>query len=144
MCNINTTVCGQYLGHTVKSLQTGLLAHTQQECRTEKGLKNMLHIYKFPFLVTPSDSWLACYNFHCTQFVPIFFTLCQVKKLGELGMLAITVPEALGGAELDNLGYAIAMEEISRGCASTGCIMSVNNVRPDIAIQLSIAALCCL
>ena len=55
-----------------------------------------------------------------------------MKKLGELGMMAITIPEALGGAELDNLGYAIGMEEISRGCASTGCIMSVNNVCPSV------------
>ena len=51
-----------------------------------------------------------------------------MKKLGELGLMAITAPESLGGAELDNLGYAIAMEEISRGCASTGVVMSVNNV----------------
>ena len=43
--------------------------------------------------------------------------------------MAITTPESLGGAELDNLGYAIAMEEISRGCASTSVVMSVNNVR---------------
>ena len=63
-----------------------------------------------------------------TQTIP-FFASPQVKKLGELGMMAITIPEALGGAELDNLGYAIGMEEISRGCASTGCIMSVNNVQ---------------
>lgn len=48
--------------------------------------------------------------------------------LGELGMMAMTVPEDLGGAGLDNLAYAIAIEEISRGCASAGCIMSVNNV----------------
>ena len=52
-----------------------------------------------------------------------------MKKLGELGMLCMDVPEAEGGAGLDYLAYAIAMEEISRGCASTGCIMSVNNVR---------------
>lgn len=51
----------------------------------------------------------------------------QVKKMGELGLLAMTVPENLGGSGLDNLAYAIAMEEISRGCASTGVIMSVNN-----------------
>lgn len=38
------------------------------------------------------------------------------------------VPESLGGSGLDYLAYAIAMEEISRGCASTGVIMSVNNV----------------
>lgn len=35
--------------------------------------------------------------------------------------------EYLGGAGLDYLAYAIAMEEISRGCASAGVIMSVNN-----------------
>lgn len=51
----------------------------------------------------------------------------QVKKLGELGLLAVTVPESEGGAGLDYLAYAVAMEEISRGCASTGVIMSVNN-----------------
>lgn len=38
------------------------------------------------------------------------------------------VPESLGGSGLDYLAYAIAMEEISRGCASTGVVMSVNNV----------------
>ncbi len=50
-----------------------------------------------------------------------------VKKLAELSLLGVAVPEALGGAGLDNVCYAIAMEEISRGCASTGVIMSVNN-----------------
>ncbi|KFM60695.1 Short-chain specific acyl-CoA dehydrogenase, mitochondrial, partial [Stegodyphus mimosarum] len=51
----------------------------------------------------------------------------QIKKLGELGLLAVTLPENQGGAGLDYLAYAIAMEEISRGCASCGVIMSVNN-----------------
>ncbi|HWV38639.1 MAG TPA: acyl-CoA dehydrogenase [Vulgatibacter sp.] len=50
-----------------------------------------------------------------------------VKKLGELGLLGIAVPEEWGGAGADNVSYALAMEEISRGCASTGVIMSVNN-----------------
>lgn len=48
--------------------------------------------------------------------------------MGELGLLAMDVPEELSGAGLDYLAYAIAIEEISRGCASTGVIMSVNNV----------------
>lgn len=39
----------------------------------------------------------------------------QIKKMGELGLMAVTVPEDLGGAGLDYLAYAIAMEEISRG-----------------------------
>ncbi|EDW16073.1 short-chain specific acyl-CoA dehydrogenase, mitochondrial [Drosophila mojavensis] len=51
----------------------------------------------------------------------------QIKKMGELGLMAVSVPEELGGTGLDYLAYAIAMEEISRGCASAGVIMSVNN-----------------
>jgi alkylation response protein AidB-like acyl-CoA dehydrogenase len=50
-----------------------------------------------------------------------------VQKLAELSLLGIAVPEQWGGAGLDNVSYALAMEEISRGCASTGVIMSVNN-----------------
>ena len=50
-----------------------------------------------------------------------------VKKLAELGLLGVAVPEQYGGAGLDNVCYALAIEEISRGCGSTGVIMSVNN-----------------
>ncbi|XP_065334178.1 short-chain specific acyl-CoA dehydrogenase, mitochondrial [Cloeon dipterum] len=51
----------------------------------------------------------------------------QVDKMGKLGLMAIDVPEELGGSGLDYLAYSVAMEEISRGCASAGVIMSVNN-----------------
>uniref|UniRef100_A0A8C3LJP3 Short-chain specific acyl-CoA dehydrogenase, mitochondrial n=1 Tax=Chrysolophus pictus TaxID=9089 RepID=A0A8C3LJP3_CHRPC len=51
----------------------------------------------------------------------------QVKKMGSLGLLAVEVPEQFKGAGLDYLAYSIAVEEISRGCASTGVIVSVNN-----------------
>ncbi len=50
-----------------------------------------------------------------------------VKKLGELGLLGVAIPPELGGAGMDNVSYAVGMEEISRGCAGTGVIMSVNN-----------------
>ncbi|MEM1417550.1 MAG: acyl-CoA dehydrogenase [Myxococcota bacterium] len=50
-----------------------------------------------------------------------------VKEMGELGFLGIAVPEEYGGAGADNVSYALAMEEISAACASTGVIMSVNN-----------------
>uniref|UniRef100_A0A2K6EJ15 Short-chain specific acyl-CoA dehydrogenase, mitochondrial n=1 Tax=Propithecus coquereli TaxID=379532 RepID=A0A2K6EJ15_PROCO len=77
----------------------------------------------------------TCRDFVEKELVPIaaqvdkehLFPAAQVKKMGELGLLAMDVPEELGGAGLDYLAYAIAMEEISRGCASTGVIMSVNN-----------------
>ncbi|XP_076176121.1 activator-recruited cofactor subunit 42 isoform X2 [Ptiloglossa arizonensis] len=51
----------------------------------------------------------------------------QIKEMGKLGLMSIAVPESLGGSGLDYLAYAIALEEISRGCASAGVIMSVNN-----------------
>ncbi|MGD8985207.1 MAG: acyl-CoA dehydrogenase [Desulfobacteraceae bacterium] len=50
-----------------------------------------------------------------------------VKQLGELKMLGIVVPEEYGGGGMDNVSYALALIEISKGCASTGAIMSVNN-----------------
>lgn len=48
--------------------------------------------------------------------------------MGKMGLMAINVPEELSGPGLDYLAYSIAVEEISRGCASSGVIMSVNNV----------------
>lgn len=39
----------------------------------------------------------------------------QIKKMGELGLMAVAVPEEYGGTGLDYLAYAIALEEISRG-----------------------------
>ncbi|KAM9735323.1 LOW QUALITY PROTEIN: short-chain specific acyl-CoA dehydrogenase, mitochondrial [Menidia menidia] len=51
----------------------------------------------------------------------------QIQELGALGVMAMEVPEELGGAGMDYLAYSIAVEEISRGCASTGVVVSVNN-----------------
>ena len=50
-----------------------------------------------------------------------------VRQLGEMGLMGVAVPSEWGGAGMDNVSYAIAMEEISRGCAGTGVIMSVSN-----------------
>jgi len=50
-----------------------------------------------------------------------------VKRLGELGFLGVAIPTEYGGAGLDTLSYALAMEEVSAACASSGVIMSVNN-----------------
>jgi butyryl-CoA dehydrogenase len=41
--------------------------------------------------------------------------------------MGVAIPAELGGAGMDAVSYAVAMEEISRGCAGTGVIMSVNN-----------------
>jgi len=50
-----------------------------------------------------------------------------VKRMAELGFLGMAVPDQYGGAGLDHVSYALAMEEIARACASTAVIMSVNN-----------------
>lgn len=50
-----------------------------------------------------------------------------VKQMGEMGLMGMMVPEEYGGSGLDTVSYAMAMEEISSACASTGVIMSVNN-----------------
>ncbi len=50
-----------------------------------------------------------------------------VARMAELGLLGIAVPDAYGGAGMDTMSYALALEEVSRACASTGVIMSVNN-----------------
>ena len=50
-----------------------------------------------------------------------------VDQMGELGLMGVAMPEEYGGSGLDYVSYAIAMEEVSRGCASCGVIMTVQN-----------------
>jgi butyryl-CoA dehydrogenase len=49
------------------------------------------------------------------------------QKAAELGLTGVAVPENYGGAGMDHVSYAIVIEEISRVCASTGTILSVQN-----------------
>ncbi|HEU4369802.1 MAG TPA: acyl-CoA dehydrogenase [Methylomirabilota bacterium] len=50
-----------------------------------------------------------------------------VKRMGELGLMGIAVPERWGGAGADVVSYVVALEEIAKACASHAVIMSVNN-----------------
>lgn len=47
-------------------------------------------------------------------------------RLAELGLTGIVFPEQYGGAGADYLSYAIAVEELSRVCASTGVTLSAH------------------
>jgi butyryl-CoA dehydrogenase len=49
------------------------------------------------------------------------------RKAAELGLTGVAFPESEGGAGFDHVAYAIVIEEISRCCASTGVILSVQN-----------------
>lgn len=77
----------------------------------------------------------TCRDFADNELVPVAkqidqehrFPADQIKKMGELGLMAIPIPEKYNGTGLDYLAYAIGMEEISRGCATCGVIMTVNN-----------------
>jgi acyl-CoA dehydrogenase len=48
-------------------------------------------------------------------------------KMSELGLWGLTVPEKYGGAGMSNVALSVVLEEINRGCASTGVTLSVHN-----------------
>ena len=50
----------------------------------------------------------------------------NVRKMGDLGLMGLTVPEQYGGAGAGAMEYVLAMEEISRACASHSVILTVN------------------
>ena len=50
-----------------------------------------------------------------------------VKRLSEMGLMGILIPQELGGAGMDLLASVVAMEEISKAWASLGVAMSVQN-----------------
>lgn len=49
------------------------------------------------------------------------------RKAAEMGLTAVAFPDEWGGAGFDHVAYTIVIEEISRACASTGVILSVQN-----------------
>jgi butyryl-CoA dehydrogenase len=74
----------------------------------------------------------AVREFAATEVAPIAAELDRdhrfphelLPKMAEMGLLGMPYPEKEGGAGADHVSYVIAVEEISRACASTGIIMS--------------------
>lgn len=54
------------------------------------------------------------------------FPVETVQKLGKLGVMGIPVPVQYGGQGGTNLMYGMAVEELSRACATTGVIVSAH------------------
>ena len=54
------------------------------------------------------------------------FPMETVKKMAKLGMMGIYFPKEYGGAGGDVLSYVMAVEEMSKVCATTGVILSAH------------------
>jgi butyryl-CoA dehydrogenase len=54
------------------------------------------------------------------------FPVATVKRMGELGLMGMTIPEEYEGTAGDNVSYIIAVEELARVCATHGVILSVH------------------
>src|SRR5919112_1070971 len=73
-------------------------------------------------------------DFMATEVAPIVdehererrFPTDIVRRIGELGWLGIPIPEEEGGAGLDTLAYAVAIEEIGRAWGSLGLIVAAH------------------
>ncbi|MGA7104776.1 MAG: acyl-CoA dehydrogenase family protein [Candidatus Deferrimicrobiaceae bacterium] len=55
----------------------------------------------------------------------------NLSRLAELGLLGMLIPASYGGSETGAVAYAIALEDVARGCASTGVGMAVTNMVGD-------------
>jgi butyryl-CoA dehydrogenase len=56
-----------------------------------------------------------------------YFPFELYKKMGQMGLMGMTVPQKYGGAGIDKVSYMIALEEISRFCGSTGLTVEAHN-----------------
>jgi alkylation response protein AidB-like acyl-CoA dehydrogenase len=59
------------------------------------------------------------------------FPMDVVKKMGELGLLGMMVPDEYGGAGAGAVSYCLALQEIAYACASTAVTMSVANLSTE-------------
>ncbi len=56
------------------------------------------------------------------------FPVAELRELGKLGLLAIAVPDELGGAGAGIVAYSLVMQELARGDASVAVAVSVTNM----------------
>ena len=55
-----------------------------------------------------------------------------LKGLADLGLMAVNVPEDLGGSGAGVVSYALAMQEVAKACASTAVTMAVTNMVGEV------------
>ncbi len=49
-----------------------------------------------------------------------------IRKMAELGLMGMSIPEEYGGLPMDNVGIAIALEEIARACGGTALALEAH------------------
>lgn len=64
------------------------------------------------------------------------FPYDNIAKMADLGLMGLPIPEQYGGAGVDSVSYAAAIEEISKACGSTGAIMAVHTSAGIMPIYL--------
>jgi butyryl-CoA dehydrogenase len=55
------------------------------------------------------------------------FPIDFFRQAAELGLTGVAVPDEWGGSGMDTVSYCLVIEEVSRACATSGVILSVNN-----------------
>src|SRR5207244_4339640 len=113
---------------------TTVVNHAQETRNAERGTRNE---YRGAYDLTEEQELFkqTVHEFGVREIVPIAHDLDEreefpresVRKMGELGLLGLLVPEEYGGAGATTVDYALAMEEISWADASHSVIVSVNN-----------------
>ncbi|MFH1138523.1 MAG: acyl-CoA dehydrogenase family protein [Pseudomonadota bacterium] len=59
----------------------------------------------------------------------------NLKKMAELGLMTMNIPEDFGGAQVGVVAYSLAMTEIAKACAATAVTMSVTNMVAEVILE---------
>ncbi len=68
------------------------------------------------------------------------FPIALIKKLGEMGMMAARVPEALGGPGVDTVGYTLMLEALGRADVGLASVVAATNLVAAILSEQATAA----
>jgi alkylation response protein AidB-like acyl-CoA dehydrogenase len=86
-----------------------------------------------------------CRNFSRTELAPQAARLDEtkdrnilktnLKKMAELGLMGVNIPETYGGTQIGVVAYSLALTEIGAGCAATAVTMSVTNMVAEVLLE---------